>query len=224
MVLYYAKRGVVMTDRRGFFIVLEGLDGSGKSTQAGLLAEHLRAMGREVFLTAEPTGSRVGGLIREALGGRLSCSPEELAALFLADRVRHNADPEGGIQAHLARGSDVVCDRYYYSSFAYQGMETDPDWVLRMNLDCPAIRRPDLCLFYDLDPETCFGHLRGSRERFEIFETDAALIARTREQFERVFAMLKGRENIVRIDAGRSIEDVAAETRTVVDAFLGRDA
>lgn len=224
MVLYYAKRGVVMTDRRGFFIVLEGLDGSGKSTQARLLAEHLRAGGREVWLTAEPTGSRLGGLIREALGGRVSCSPEELAALFLADRVRHNADPEDGIQARLARGADVVCDRYYYSSFAYQGMETDPDWVLRMNLDCPAVRRPDLCIFYDLDPETCLGHLRGSRERLEIFETDAALIEKTRKQFERVFSMLEGQENIVRVDAGRSIEEVAAETREVVGGFLKRNA
>ncbi|HPW00005.1 MAG TPA: dTMP kinase [Oscillospiraceae bacterium] len=209
-----------MTDQRGFFIVLEGLDGSGKSTQAKLLAEHLRAKGREVCLTAEPTESRIGAIIREALSGGFRCSPEEMAALFLADRIRHNADPESGIRQSLERGVDVVCDRYYYSSFAYQGMETDPDWVLQMNLGCPAVLRPDLCVFYDLDPETCFGHLRGSRERFEIFETDAALIAKTREQFERVFAMLKGRENIVRVDAGCSIEEVGAETRRVVDGFL----
>jgi dTMP kinase len=223
MVLYYAKRGAFMTDQRGFFIVLEGLDGSGKSTQAKLLAEYLRAKGRQVQLTAEPTDSCVGRIIRETLGGGVHRSPEELAALFLADRIRHNTDPENGTRSFLTRGYDVVCDRYYYSSFAYQGMETDPEWVSRMNLGCPAIQKPDLCIFYDLDPESCFGHLRGSREHFEIFERDAALIEKTREQFERAFALLKGRENIVRIDAGRSIEAVAADTQKAVDGLLGQN-
>ncbi len=210
-----------MTDQRSFFIVLEGLDGSGKSTQAKLLAEYLRAKGRQVQLTAEPTGSDIGKIIRETLGGGISRTPEELAALFLADRIRHNTDPEDGIRQYLARGFDVVCDRYYYSSFAYQGMETDPEWVSRMNLGCPAILRPDLCIFYDLDPETCFGHLRAGREHFEIFERDAALIEKTRKQFEKAFELLKGRENIVRVDAGRSIEEVAADTQKIVDGLLG---
>lgn len=212
-----------MTDQREFFIVLEGLDGSGKSTQANLLAEYLRGKGRKVQLTAEPTESCIGGIIRETLGGGIPRTPEELAALFLADRIRHNADPENGIGQFLARGFDVVCDRYYYSSFAYQGMETDPEWVARMNLDCPAVRKPDLCIFYDLDPETCYGHLRGSRAHFEIFERDAALIERTREQFEKAFALLQERENVVRVDAGRSIENVAADTQKIVDVLLGQN-
>ncbi len=107
----------------GKFIVIEGLDGSGKSTQIRLLAERLRSLGREVFETAEPTPSATGGLIRDALSGFTRRTGAEIAALFMADRVAHNVNPINGINVMLAQGRDVICDRYYYSSLAYQGRE-----------------------------------------------------------------------------------------------------
>ena len=116
------------------FIVIEGLDGSGKTTQLRLLGEKLRALGRQVAETAEPTTSATGGLVRDALSGFTPRSGAEIAALFMADRVAHNANPIWGIRKLLADGKDVLCDRYYYSSLAYQGMVTDPEWVARINL------------------------------------------------------------------------------------------
>ena len=124
-------------EEKGRFIVFEGIDGSGKTTQIRLLAEHLKRAGRKVHITAEPTTSVSGGLLRDALCGARKRSPGELAALFLLDRINHNVCPVNGIEKLTSDGYDVICDRYYYSSLAYQGRQTDYRWVADMNLNCP---------------------------------------------------------------------------------------
>ena len=129
-----------MAEQRGKFIVFEGIDGAGKTTQIERLAQTLRAQGRRVMVTAEPTVSVTGGLLRDALGGVSHRSAGEMAALFVLDRIFHNVNPVNGIEKMLADGVDVICDRYYYSSLAYQGSETDFDWVAGMNLNCPGCR------------------------------------------------------------------------------------
>ena len=131
---------------KGKFIVLEGLDGAGKSTHLKLLAKALGEKGRRVYITAEPSSTAAGGIIRETLSG-ISCrSAEELAALFLADRINHNMNPSNGIKQFIDKGIDVICDRYYYSSFAYQGLDSDIDWLMDCNLKCPAILKCSLIL------------------------------------------------------------------------------
>ena len=149
-----------MENKRGLFIVIEGVDGSGKTTQANLLADYLRKKGRTVHHTCEPTETGLGGMVRDGLGGEHPRTREELAAMFAADRVAHNVSPKNGIIKHLNEGTDVVCDRYYYSSLAYQGVDGAIDWVAGMNLDCPFITKPDICLFLDMDPEKCHEHIR----------------------------------------------------------------
>ena len=201
------------------FIVIEGLDGSGKSTQIRLLTEKLRSLGRAVAETAEPTPTAIGGLVRDALAGYPTRSPEEIAALFMADRVAHNTDPVRGINKMLADGKDVVCDRYYYSSLAYQGSVTDPAWVARINLDCPQIRRPDLCIFLDLDYAACCRRMDKDRSFREIYETEEMLNAVRKRYFD-AFALLKGRDNIVIVDAGRTVEEVAADIFAAVQSLL----
>ena len=119
--------------KRGRFIVVEGIDGSGKSTQISLLAKKLGEAGRKVYTTAEPTVSLTGGMLRDALRGVTQHTTCEIAAMFLLDRISHNVNPVNGIEKFLAAGVDVICDRYYYSTLAYQGNETDFEWVRRMN-------------------------------------------------------------------------------------------
>ena len=184
--------------RDGRFIVFEGIDGAGKTTQIGLLEQYLRGQGRQVWCTAEPTDSVTGGLLRDALSGAVPRTACEMAALFALDRIHHNVRPVCGIAAMLRGGRDVICDRYYYSSMAYQGSETDPDWVRRMNLDCPEIRRPDLCIFLDLTPEQSMERIRRGRATQEIYETQERLEA-VRERFLQVITALRGRD---RIDIG----------------------
>lgn len=107
---------------RGAFIVLEGPDGAGKSTQARILAERLHAMGKEYNLTAEPTHGPIGRMIRAHLGGSAELAPEAIPALFAADRADHY---HRGIAPSLAAGAHVVCDRYTWSNIAYRAAETE---------------------------------------------------------------------------------------------------
>ena len=171
------------------FIVFEGLDGSGKGTQISMLAKRLESEGAKLAITAEPTQFATGGLVRDALGGLPRRTQSELAGLFLADRIAHCSNPVSGIGALLKDGCTVICDRYYYSSFAYQGMDTDLKWVMDSNLNCPDIIKPDVCVFLDVPPEECDRRIaagRASREIFEQIET----IRRIREKYMEVFRLL----------------------------------
>ena len=195
-------------NKRGRFIVIEGIDGAGKTTQIELLAEKLRAEGRTVHITAEPTASVSGGLLRDALGGISNRTACEMAALFVLDRIFHNVNPNG-INAMLERGIDVICDRYYYSSLAYQGSQTDFEWVKNMNLGCPEIRIPDICIFLDLAPEESLKRISKGRTTTELYEKLDTLES-VRKRFFDVFELLRERDNIKIIDTtGDSIEAVA---------------
>lgn len=200
---------------KGRFIVFEGIDGAGKSTQISLLKEKLIKEGRKVFLTAEPTASVTGGILRDALSGNYQRTSAELAAMFLSDRVFHNVNTKCGIKQALEKGFDVISDRYYYSSFAYQGLDSDIDWVMDMNLNCPDIRKPDLCIFLDLDADSSKKRIDTNRATVEIFEK-AELLNKIRNKFFDVFNRLKN-ENIEIIDAGGSVEEVAQKIASVVD-------
>ncbi len=201
---------------KGRFIVFEGIDGAGKTTQIELLEKHMRANGRRVFRTAEPTESVTGGLLRDALSGNARRSPCELAALFTLDRIFHNVSPVSGIQKMLADGYDVICDRYYYSSMAYQGSETDPAWVREMNLSCPEILRPDACVFLDLTPEESMARIQRGRVTQEIYETRERLEA-VRARFLRVIDELRDTDRIHVINAARSVEEIHAEILSVLE-------
>lgn len=200
--------------KRGRFIVFEGIDGAGKTTQIERLAARLRAEGCRVAVTAEPTASVSGGLLRDALGGIQKRTACEMAALFVLDRIFHNVNP-GGIESLLSQGYDVICDRYYYSSMAYQGSQTDAHWVRDMNLGCPEIRRPDLCVFLDLSPEESLRRIARDRTTTEIYEKKEILEA-VRKRFFEVFETLE--DNIAVIDTtGCSIDEVADKVAAVVD-------
>lgn len=209
-----------MEDKRALFIVVEGVDGSGKSTQAKLLTEYLRSKGRIVHHTAEPTETGLGGMVRDGLSGEHPRTREELAAMFMADRVSHNVSPKNGIKKHLSDGEDVVCDRYYYSSLAYQGVDGALEWVANMNLNSPVITKPDICIFLDMDPQKCHEHIREGRTHFEIYEENAKMIEETRRRYDIVFKLLNGRDNIVIIDSVGTPEEVFGCIKEEIDKLL----
>lgn len=203
-------------NKKGRFIVLEGIDGAGKTTQAALLEAHLRAQGREVYRTAEPTPFPSGLALREALGGKVKKSECEMAAMFVLDRIAHNLHPTEGLRAKLDAGIDVLCDRYYYSTLAYQGQSTDYDWVKAMNLSCPEIRKPDLCIYLDLTPEQSLNRIRAGRDSVEIYENEETL-TKVRNAFLSVLDDLSSTDNIVRINAYRTPEEIAKDIANAVD-------
>jgi len=205
---------------KGRFIVFEGLDGSGKTTQIKLLEKRLTDMGRRVFLTAEPTVSLSGGMLRDALSGVTKKTPSEMAAMFVLDRIFHNVNPVSGINKMLEYGYDVICDRYYYSSLAYQGSETDFGWVRDMNLNCPDIRRPDLCIFIDLDPAVCVERIAAGRTTTEIYEKREILETFRRKYLE-IFEDTGDRVAVV--DGNGNAEEVAERVASAVSELFEKN-
>ena len=158
--------------KRGVLLALEGIDGCGKSTQAGLLATALRERGLEVVLTCEPTDSPLGQQIRDYFQGpdRYLSAKEELN-LFMADRREHVAEV---IDPALAEGKIVITDRYYYSSVAYQGaLGLDPDRILAQN-EVMAVR-PDLTVILTLPVDEALARLSETPQRARQVSEDSGL-------------------------------------------------
>ena len=202
----------------GKFIVFEGIDGSGKSTQISMLAKKLKDNGEKVYVTAEPTFSTSGGIIRDALSGAIKRSTCELAALFVWDRINHNINKVNGINKMLEDGYTVISDRYYYSSLAYQGESTDYEWVKAINCSCPEIRKPDLCVFIDVSPEVAIKRIKSDRATTEIFE-EVGKLTRIRETFLSIFEDLKD-DNVAVINGDGSPESVFEDIYTSVTGLM----
>ncbi len=151
---------------KGKFIVFEGIDGSGISTQTANLSKFLESeYGLKTVLAKEPSEGPLGTLIRQVLSGRLSgVNEQSLALLFAADRIDHNHNK---IVPALEQGKYVLCDRYLWSSLAYQGINIDRDWIEQINR---YAAKPDLTLFIKVRPEISLERIYSTRFRIEIFE------------------------------------------------------
>jgi dTMP kinase len=180
------------------FIVLEGIDGTGKSTQSKRLAEHFRAQGRTVTLSREPTDGPWGTLLRNsAESGRLS--PEEELETFLKDRRQHVTEK---IAPALAAGHVVILDRYYFSTMAYQGVRGfDPQKIREDNEAFAPV--PDLLLILDLDVDAALTRIGSRGDTANEFEQRANL-ARCRE----IFLSVKDEPFAQLIDANAGVDEV----------------
>jgi len=194
-------------------IVLEGIDGAGKTTQVRLLLERLRREGIEAVSYREPSHSRWGREIKRKAARPGSLSPKEELELFLKDRkenVTRNLKPA------LKEGKVVVLDRYYFSTMAYQGARgIDPDEIRKRN-EAFAVK-PDLVIILDLPPAEGLERIEKSRRKKErLFEREDYLV-KVREIFLRITG-----ENVYRVDADQSAEKIAREVERIVFAFIGR--
>ena len=199
------------------FIAVEGLDGSGGTTQIGLLRAAFEARGEPVLTTREPSDRPVGKLIREHLRRSWQdCLGDSVFPyLFAADRRDHL---DCVVQPALQRGESVLSDRYALSSFAYQAEAHGLDRVMRLNQD---FRAPDLTIMLDLPPEVCLERIlaRGlPRDRFEALEQLQTIQAGYEAAIVSVSQGWNGGPawRIVRVDAGGSPEEIAAKVQQAV--------
>lgn len=193
---------------RGVFLAFEGIDGSGKTTQAALLAERLRQEGIHCYTTMEPTGAPVGSLIRQILSGRIKTDNRVIAGLFVADRLDHLLNEVDGILAKINGGTTVITDRYYFSSYAYQGVDLPLEWVIKANEQSSAILRPTLNIFIDLEPALALERIAENRFHQELFEKKSRLI-QVREKYLEAFALLKDTEKYVIINGNQPQDKIA---------------
>lgn len=193
---------------RGRFIVFEGIDGSGKSTQIELLKKRLEEKGIPVYLTREPTDGPYGSMLHTIMTGRLEACPETIAAMYVADRMDHIKNSYNGMQKKMEEGFTVISDRYYFSSYAYQGAHMSMDYVITANSVCAEALRPDIHLFLDLEPEVSFARISKNRTDFEIYEKLDNLKC-TRDKYFEAFEKLKDSEKVAVISADRSVEELS---------------
>lgn len=189
------------------FIVLEGIDGSGTTTQSVQLAENLRLRGHRVRTTFEPSSGRIGTQIRELLAVRSnSIAPAALALLFAADRVDHNRRV---ILPAVRAGEVVISDRYLMSSLAYQGLTQSVEWLQQINSNA---RLPDLTLLLRIPPLVGLRRVAqrraGSGGNEEIFD-----VPETQKKLAQSYETLVTRDDLGPIqvmDGSKKISDVGA--------------
>jgi dTMP kinase len=197
------------------FVTFEGVDWSGKSTQAALLAGWLVEEGRKVLLTREPGGTPVAEAVREVVLHGHDMTPWAEAALYAAARADH---VEHAIRPALERGEDVVCDRYIDSSVAYQGIGRGlgEDRVRELNLMVTRNLLPDRTFLVLLDPEEARRRGAGQPDRIEREGDD--FWSRVDEGFRSLADEFPDR--VVTLDGSRSPDEIAGEVREHVRALL----
>ncbi len=203
---------------RGKFIVFEGIDGSGKTTQAEKIWLYISGFA-PASLTAEPTDGEIGRLLRRYLSGKLAADNRVLAALFAADRLDHITNSTNGIEKLLSDGTWVISDRYYLSSFAYQGAEVGLEWVESLNSEAKKLLKPDLQVFIDITPEQAMERIRQNRDTLELFEKTERLTA-IRAAFLSVIERLPD-ENIVVIDGSGTPEEIYERIKAEIKHRFG---
>jgi dTMP kinase len=197
------------------FVSFEGVDGSGKSTQVRLLEEHLRGLGRDVVATREPGGTELGERIRELVLDGPPISSWAEAALFAAARAEH---ARVVIRPALARGADVVCDRFIDSSLAYQGIARGLglDRVLELNLTVLEGLLPDRTFVLALDAAAATARLEGAPDRIEQEgERFQAEVARAYRRLADSFP-----DRVVLLDGSLALDELAAAVRERVEDLL----
>jgi dTMP kinase len=215
---------------QGKLIVFEGLDGSGLTTQADLLRNWFFKRGVEAYLTKEPTDGPAGAMIRLALanrltsgmrqpGGRLSAEAVDdhaLALLFAADRLDHLA---GDILPKLDSGIHVICDRYYLSSYAYQGLTAELEWLRAINSKC---RKPDLTIFFDVPVAICKKRMDRQRWHVELYEDPERLEKVRHSYVAAIQALTFEGDQIETVSGTRSVQEVHRAVVSQVRKILSK--
>jgi len=154
---------------KGMLIAIEGLDGSGSSTQAGFLLDNLKKIKNKAFATKEPTNNIIGGIIRGQLSEDWKTDTTCLQLLFAADRAHHL---EKTIVPVLKKGQTIISDRFFFSSIAFGSIDLDKNWLISLNKN---FIYPDLTFIIKVPPVVCIKRIKTNRFNFELYEQEKKL-------------------------------------------------
>ena len=197
------------------FIVFEGLDGAGTTTQIKNLARYYEFNKRPYYITNEPTSNPIGTLIRDVLQKKVSTTPEALALLYAADRHDHLYNPAYGIERMTEEGRVVMTDRYFYSSIAYQSVQCNPDFVRTINSAFPS---PEFIIFIDTPVEDCIARIEKRGEEKELFDRENFLRS-VRDNYLEELKRLPEGVNLLVVDGRKSIEETESEIRRFLSSL-----
>ncbi len=212
--------------RRGRFIVFEGIDGAGTTTQSRSVVDWLTRRGERALHTHEPTDGPIGNMLRQILRGRLVAipsggeadprpapiDPAATALLFAADRLDHLHHQ---VIPHLQAGVHVVCDRYVVSSLAYQSLDVDLRFVRAIN---EKALKPDLTIFLRVPADVAMARIESSRTQRESFE-QLPLQRRIAANYEKIIEGYRDGEVVV-LDGQEELSTVTVKVRQAIEAFL----
>jgi len=191
----------------GKLIVMEGLDGSGVTTQATLLRNYFLNKGKRVLLTKEPTDGLIGGLIKSCLRGEWKTDPLTLQMLFAADRSHHLKTE---LEPALKDGQIIICDRYILSSLVFGSIDVSLDILKKLNIN---FRKPNITFVMDTHPRVCIERMRKARHHVELFEEERKL-----EQTRRNYITLKNHfPDTFFIDGNRPVEEIMLEIKKIAE-------
>lgn len=192
------------------FIALEGIDGSGKSSQSKLLQNWFERFHIPVTRTSEPTNNPIGALIRQGFNGTQHWDDRTIAGLFVADRLDHILNPEYGMQHALNKGLSVITDRYYLSSFAYQSAHMPMEWVIQANAMAMELLRPDVHFYIDISVELAMERIHLNRDHKELYETESNLV-KVRNHYLEILKRFEHEERIVSLDGNRDLAAIHSD-------------
>ncbi len=196
-------------NEKGKFVVFEGLDGAGTTTQMKLLSVEFEKRGKKTFVTHEPTENPIGKLVRAALQKKFATTPSALALLYASDRDDHLYNPCYGIVPMLDEGINVISDRYFYSSIAYQAVQCDGAFIKTINSTFP---HADCIIFIDTPVSDCMARIEKRGEEKELFEKEDYL-NKVRDNYLKEFSTLPEGVKLITIDGRLSIEETAEEIK-----------
>ena len=189
------------------FIVIEGIDGAGTTTQAKLLASNIK----NAIFTFEPSNNPIGLFIREILKGQIVVNESSLPYLFSADRTEHLFGQSGVIE-NINNGKIVICDRYFFSSIAYQSLSFPKDKIISLNEDFPL---PEIVFFINTPVEEAMKRINCRKER-DMFDSET-LQKRILNNYIEIFDYYKDKTNVAIIDGLDSIDNILNKLLSLSD-------
>lgn len=196
-----------MQFKKPFFITFEGIDGSGKTTQINKLYKKLIDQNIKIHITSEPTNNFIGKIIQDIIINKKEVNQHTISALFLADRLEHILNPKYGMLYYLKSNISIICDRYYFSSYAYNSINVNQKWIIDCNQKCKELLKPDLIIFFDISLQESLVRIEKRKKNNE-YDRNINNLIRVQKNYLKILDSFKNEENILFINANQNKEAV----------------